>query len=128
MEILRIAYARAWCDKGFIHFLFKGPIAWFILIFLCWTIFGIIKGSSFPPDRQLFHLFMAIACGFITGIVVFPIIKWQSGRWDRSLTDDEANIVKNKVVDLRPFRQAYFFIIVLFIFNSLIRYLFGTIH
>jgi hypothetical protein len=127
MEILRIAYARSWSVNGFKYFIIRGPIAWFLLICLCLSIHAILKEATFLPDRLFLNLVVAIVSGIVIGVIVFPIIRWQSIKWDRSLTDGEEKKVIEQMKDLHPFRIIYLFIIVFSVFNTVVRLLFGIV-
>lgn len=128
MEIAHIAYARAWCANGFRYFVTRGPLTWFLLLYLCATAFAVLKGTAPSPVRILINLSIAIVCGLVVGIAVFPIMKWQSHKWDRTLTDSDRRKVQEILTDLHPFRQIDLFIVGLTVFGFLLRWLFGLVH
>jgi hypothetical protein len=123
-EITRIAYAKAWSLHGFKYFVMRGPLTWFLLIYLCFTAFAILTGSPPTTFRLLMNLVIAAASGLVVGALVFPILKRQIRKWDQTLTESEERKVQETLKRLHPFRQINAFIVLFLIFSFLFGWFF----
>ena len=111
MQITKIAYAKAWCMNGIIHYIIRGPLPWFIIVAATFTIISFF--SENPPTlfRILKNLIIALMTGFAVGVLTFPIIQRQAHKMEQNLTKEDLKNVRMKMEGIRPFKEIIEFVI-----------------
>jgi len=111
MQITKTAYARAFCINGFRYYLIRGPISWFAIMVLTFTILSFF--SSTPPTmyKILTNAVIGSIAGSILGILTFPIIKRQARKLEQDLTEEDFKSVTMKMERIQPFKEVAGFVV-----------------
>jgi len=122
MQITKTAYAKAWCMNGFGHYIIRGPLIWFVIIAITFTIISLF--SENPPTlfRIIKNLIIALISGFVFGVLTFPIIKRKAHKMEQNLSKEELKSVRMKIEGIQPFREIIGFVI----WASILCILFGV--
>ncbi len=122
MQIIRTAYAKAWCMNGFGYYITRGPLPWFVIMAAAFTIISLF--SENPPTlfRIFKNLIIALISGFVVGVLTFPIIRRQAHKMEQNLTEGDLKSVRIKMEEIRPFREIIEFVI----WASILCILFGV--
>ncbi|MBT8357868.1 MAG: hypothetical protein HKO79_08400 [Desulfobacterales bacterium] len=111
MQITKIAYAKAWCMNGIIHYIIHGPLPWFIIVAATFTIISFF--SENPPTlfRIIKSLIFALMAGFAVGVMTFPIIQRQAHKMEQNLTEEDLKSVRMKMEEIQPFKEITQFVV-----------------
>jgi len=122
MKITKAAYAKAWCMNGFGYYIIHGPIPWFVIMAVAFTIISLFSENSPTLFQILKNLIIALISGFLVGVLTFPIIRRQTHKMEQNLTKEDLKSVRMKMEGIRPFKEIIEFVI----WTSILCVLFGV--
>ena len=111
MEVTKTAYAKALSKHGLMHYLIRGPMSWFAIMFLTFTIISVFSSTPPTSNKILMNIIIALLSGSAIGILTFPIIKDKARKMEQNLSDEDIEKVKMKMEKIRPFREITGFVI-----------------
>jgi len=126
-DITRIAYAKALYAMGMRYSILLWSVAYFMLGAPFMALNVLRDGWS------IFYVTSSILSCFVVPILqtilIFPLLKWQINKWDKTADENEQNMVREKIVAIKPTRDMFYAIVsgyvsllFLYLFKTLLKY------